>query len=110
MKKENKSHKFLECARRVASNIQFLRKLSGLSQTELADRSGTSVGLIANIEQEAGNPSMSSLVRVAEALGVDVLVLFLAPEHALYQEEMRAAMDRHVNREMKALLKKGGVA
>jgi len=50
-----------------------------LSQDQLAVRSGVSKGTIVQIEQGHANPSISSLCRIAVALGVSVEDLVSAP-------------------------------
>lgn len=52
--------------------IQFFRKKIGLSQEELAERSGLSYSTISHIESTSSYPlSMLSLYRIAKALGVE---------------------------------------
>lgn len=51
-------------------NIRAARKLT---QTKLAEQVGTSQSVIARIESGKGNPSLGMLLRVARALGVNLL-------------------------------------
>ena len=51
----------------VASNVQKLRKRKKLSQKELAERSGVSLGSIKRFEQ-TGEISLQSLTKIAIAL------------------------------------------
>ncbi|MGE5905323.1 helix-turn-helix domain-containing protein, partial [Klebsiella pneumoniae] len=53
----------------VASNLRRLRRAAGLSQTALATTSGISRRMITNLEGGDTNISLSSLDRLAEALG-----------------------------------------
>lgn len=56
----------------VGFRIQFFRKKNGLSQNELAEKSGLSYSTISHIESTSSYPmSMLSLHRIAKALGVE---------------------------------------
>ena len=56
----------------IGFRIQFFRKKIGLSQEELAERSGLSYSTISHIESTASYPlSMLSLYRIAKALEVE---------------------------------------
>ena len=58
-------------------NLQALREAAGLSQSELAEKSGISVKTIQNWEIDRNSPRMDALVRLAQALGttLDMLVI-----------------------------------
>lgn len=56
----------------VAQRISSLRQEQGLTFDALALRSGVSKGTLVQIEQERANPSISTLCRLANALGVSV--------------------------------------
>jgi transcriptional regulator with XRE-family HTH domain len=47
-----------------------IRKRKGLSQRELARKMGTSQRMISYYERQMGNPSMSTIEKLAQALGV----------------------------------------
>ena len=68
-------------ARRWASalgaNLAFAREASNRSQTELAEDAGTSRATIAQIESGGGDPRLSTLVAIAEALSVSPYVLLM---------------------------------
>jgi transcriptional regulator with XRE-family HTH domain len=56
----------------IATRVKTLREKAGLSQLELAIKTGLSLSLIAQIEQgKKADPRMSTLQALAEALGVD---------------------------------------
>lgn len=56
----------------IGFRIQFFRKKNGLSQEQLAEKSGLSYSTISHIESTSSYPmSMLSLYRIAKALGVD---------------------------------------
>jgi transcriptional regulator with XRE-family HTH domain len=56
----------------VAARIASLRKSQDFTFDALAKRSGVSKGTLVQIEQEKANPSISTLCRLASALGVSV--------------------------------------
>ena len=64
----------------VASNLRRLRRAAGLSQGALAEASGISRRMITNLEGGDTNVSLSSLDRLAEALGVDFVAIVADPE------------------------------
>lgn len=57
-------------ARGLAEDIAAWRKLRGLTQAQLADRSGIARATLARFEQGHGGVSLDSLLRVLRALGI----------------------------------------
>jgi len=57
-------------------NIRKYRKALGLTQTELAQKLGTSQYVITNYERGTNNPLASSLPEIARILGVTIDQLF----------------------------------
>src|SRR3979409_561588 len=55
---------------RVAREIRAHREARGLSLQATADRAGLSKTIVATIESGAGNPSLETLCRIAQALDV----------------------------------------
>lgn len=62
--------------RRVGAQLAYLRKLRGVSQTELADHVGISFQQIQKYERAANRISASRLYAFAERLGVGVAAFF----------------------------------
>lgn len=56
----------------VARNIRRLRTERGLSQEELAAQAGLNRNYVGMIERGENSPTVDTLDRIAEALGVDV--------------------------------------
>jgi transcriptional regulator with XRE-family HTH domain len=56
----------------LAHNLREWRTRRGWSQAELASRSGLSKGMLVQIEQSQTNPSIATLCKLANALGVAV--------------------------------------
>ncbi|GAB3279579.1 XRE family transcriptional regulator [Actinocorallia lasiicapitis] len=57
-------------AEAVARTVRTARAAHGWSLDLLAARSGVSKGVLVNLEQARGNPSLSTLIKISEALGV----------------------------------------
>lgn len=73
--------------------VKSARKRLGLSVQALSERSGVSLGLISQVERGLGNPSFSSLQRIAQALGVPLAHLL---DHATDGAVVVRADRRHV--------------
>ncbi|MBB5076818.1 helix-turn-helix domain-containing protein [Nonomuraea endophytica] len=56
----------------IANNVRAQRAHRGLTLDALAARSGVSRGMLVQVEQARTNPSVSTLTRIASALGVTV--------------------------------------
>lgn len=54
------------------SIIRERRTLLGLTQQDLADYTGLSLRIIKSIEVGKGNPSMGTLSKIAEVLGLEI--------------------------------------
>jgi transcriptional regulator with XRE-family HTH domain len=60
----------------VGSNIRAARKATGLSQFQLAERSGLSADFIGKVERGTTSPSLESLKAIADALHLPLRDLF----------------------------------
>jgi transcriptional regulator with XRE-family HTH domain len=65
----------------VSQNIRRLRQVSALSQSALAEQSGVSRRMLVAIEAGEKNVSLTTLDRLAEALGVAFSDLIRAPDN-----------------------------
>ena len=59
----------------IAGNLRRIRKQSGVSIGALAEKTGVSKGAISQIEQGNGNPTITTITKLAEALGVGYAAL-----------------------------------
>ncbi|MBR0904149.1 helix-turn-helix domain-containing protein [Bradyrhizobium liaoningense] len=66
----------MKLRRVVAQNLRRLRRKSGLSQEELADRAGLNRNYIGMIERQENSPTVDALEQISDALGVDPVALF----------------------------------
>ena len=60
----------------VAGNVRRLRLQQRLTQQALAEAADLDLSFVQRVERAAENPSVDSLVRIADALGVSPGVLF----------------------------------
>jgi transcriptional regulator with XRE-family HTH domain len=56
----------------VIASLQKRREELGLSMTQVAEKSGLSLSMISFVEREIRKPTLASLLRIAEALDVDL--------------------------------------
>ena len=55
---------------KLGNNLKKIRTEKGLSQVDIARELGVSRGFVSNIESGKRNPTLSTLTRLATALGV----------------------------------------
>lgn len=60
----------------LATNLKFYRKRNNLTQSQLAEKCGTSTNYIATIETGKKYPSPNTLEKIAKALKIDAIDLF----------------------------------
>jgi DNA adenine methylase len=60
---------------KLGRKVRKLRLSSNMSQTDLADKAKIRQPLISKMERGIGNPTLDSIVRIARALGVNVIEL-----------------------------------
>jgi len=60
----------------LSKNLKLLRNQRSLSQMELAEKANISIPFLSNIERSNKWPYPDTLVKIAEALDVEVYVLF----------------------------------
>jgi transcriptional regulator with XRE-family HTH domain len=63
----------------VNISIRQIREAAGISQKELARRLGVSQSLVARWESPHGRPQVETLQRIADALELNLQVIFSAP-------------------------------
>ncbi|MCX5199587.1 XRE family transcriptional regulator [Streptomyces sp. NBC_00249] len=70
-----------QLAQSLARNLRHWRTLRGLTLDGLAARAGLSRGMVIQVEQARTNPSLETMVRLADALSIDMTAL-LDCDHA----------------------------
>lgn len=60
----------------LAHRLRSLRLEAGLTQVDLAERAGISNEFLSRIEHASGTPSLETLARLAEGLGIELCELF----------------------------------
>lgn len=63
-----------------AQLIREARRRAGLTQAELADRTGTTQSAVARWERGGSRPDLDTVVRVVRACGLDVEVAVVPPD------------------------------
>ena len=62
------------CTMRYGDLIKERRAILGLTQQDLSDYTGLSLRIIKSIESEKGNPSLKTLEKIAEVLGLELIM------------------------------------
>ena len=66
----------MEVHKRVAKNLQAIRRDRGLSQEDLAHSASIHQTYLSGIETAKRNPSIAVLERIAKSLGIDISEFF----------------------------------
>lgn len=67
-----------DCHNRPITKLEWSRRMAGLTQAQLAEKSGVNIRQIQRVElgeAEAGNLTAKNLIAIADALGVDAKFL-----------------------------------
>lgn len=62
------------CTMRYGESIKERRAVLGLTQQDLSDYTELSLRIIKSIEAEKGNPSLKTLEKIAEVLGLEIVM------------------------------------
>lgn len=89
----------------IGQNIVLLRKAKNISQEQLALRAEMSVSFLRDIEHGQANPSLESLERLADILGVEVWTFMLLCK----SDEHISATLHELKRALKTIVGKAGV-
>ena len=54
--------------------IKERRTILGLTQQDLSDYTGLSLRIIKSVEAEKGNPSLKTLEKIADVLGLEIII------------------------------------
>ncbi len=84
----------VDMRRLVGRNVARLRQARGLTQEQLAERSGFSQRYLSGLERGLRNPTVVSVYEIAQALGVSHLELLTPREEAKERDGMRGGRPR----------------
>ncbi|NYT59616.1 helix-turn-helix transcriptional regulator [Alcaligenaceae bacterium] len=59
----------------LAANLEAIRKASGLTQSQLAERAGLNRMTVQRLESGALDPRMSTLMEMARAMGMELMLV-----------------------------------
>ena len=65
-----------ELHRYLGRRVKYLRRLSNLTQAQLAEKTNLSVNYISEIETGVASPTLKTLLRLAQELNVEIKGLF----------------------------------
>ncbi|HEV8245159.1 MAG TPA: helix-turn-helix transcriptional regulator, partial [Polyangiaceae bacterium] len=77
---------------KLARNLRRLRELRGVSQQRLAELAGVPRPTLANLESGDANPTLSVMVRVAQALGASLEDLVSEPTSSVLERRQAEAL------------------
>lgn len=91
------SEKFIKI---VCDNIRRLREAKGLSQKDLADIMEMPAPQYSRLESGKSAPTLNTLVRISEALSIDVEQLFISPKklNPKQQQEHKAELTEKIKK------------
>lgn len=72
-------HKYDSLARAIGTRVRSHRQKRGWTLDQLVEASGVSRRMVINVEQGSANPSIGTLLKISEALGVVLPVLVEPP-------------------------------
>lgn len=82
----------------LAERVRERRQQAGLSQNELADKADLSLAYISEIERKATNPSLSTLAKLAEGLGLSVAELLDQEDYLDNGERTKELIQRSLDK------------
>lgn len=82
----------------LGTKVRRLRQSLGLTQEELAEKAGLSPKHLGELERGRGNPTLSNLEALAEALTISLVDLFDLEGARLNQDKVKEAMCELIDR------------
>ena len=82
----------------LGGRIRDLRKASGMTQEDLADKAGLHSTYVGGIERGERNVSIDNIAKIAKGLGVEVIELFrfrARRSPAALKKELKLVVERH---------------
>jgi transcriptional regulator with XRE-family HTH domain len=78
---------------RFGSRLRAARRDRGLTTRQVAEAAGVTKGFVAQIERDETSPSVATLLRMCDALGIEVGSLFESPRSDLVRVADRTQID-----------------
>lgn len=72
---------YTACADEIIQALIEARRASGMTQKELSELTGIAQGDISKLEKGNANPSLRTLIRLAEGMGMQLKVEFCPSSH-----------------------------
>lgn len=66
----------VELYKSLGKKIKYLREVKNLTQEKLAEKSGLSLDFIGKIEVNINHPGLKSLLKISNALNIEIKELF----------------------------------
>ena len=79
-----KEYDALQPERAIIQAMIDARRSAGITQKELANRTGIAQGDISKLERGNANPSVKTLLRLAEGMGMNLKIEFVPKEYKAY--------------------------
>ena len=96
---------FMNIQMTLGQQVRALRRQRRLTQEQLAELAGVSLQHIGEIERGQGNPTLNSLVKVADALDISLSELFENSEQYTSDKQMRYLLHQLVEQSSEPGLK-----
>ena len=81
----------------IGENIKKVRKEKGLTQKELGDRLGVKQATISMFEKDQTNIKLTTVIKIANALGVDVDTLLVGSPFGVVDRNGKKVIDVHTS-------------
>lgn len=69
----------------IGEKLRLRREILGLLQQDLSDISGVSIRTLQMVEQGKGNPSLETLLRIVDVLGLQLEIIVKPPRKGLFK-------------------------
>ena len=87
----------MEILKEFGARVRELRKAKGFSQEKLAQKSHLHYTYIGAVERGERNPSLLSIQKIAEGLGVEITSLFYFPGKGDQREKVLSEILQHLS-------------
>jgi len=91
MSKDDKAHPEIEriAREKIGEAIVIMMKERGITFGEMVQRSGVGTQQLAHLRTGAGNPTLSTFIKVLQVLDARLEIMFKHPEHTFPEMKLR---------------------